>query len=101
MNKDTHKIITQYTKDQLQSVVIPVTKGTRIGHMQENSFIFLGVSSLRTKEKCKKFCVWRSAGIYWEELIFVCCGGESFKDVFIFTVLSTVLQDEERMKIFM
>jgi hypothetical protein len=47
------------------------------------------------------FSVWGSAGIYLEKLIFVCGGGESFKDVSIFTVLSTVLQDEEMIKILM
>ena len=35
------------------------------------------------------------------KLIFACGGGESFKDAVTVTVFSTVLQGEERMKIFM
>jgi hypothetical protein len=71
--------------------------------MQVNSLIFVGVPSIRNKKKInwKKFGVWGSGGIYWVKLIVVCGGGESFKDAFIFTVLSTVARDEERMKTIM
>jgi hypothetical protein len=59
-------------------VAIPVTKGARIGPMQEKSFIFVSVSSLRNKKKkinWKKFIVWGSAGICWKKLIFAFGGG--------------------------
>jgi len=49
----------------------------------------------------KKFIFWRSAGIYWVKLIFARGGGESFKDAFTIRLFSTVVEDEEKMKIFM
>jgi hypothetical protein len=47
----------------------------------------------------KKFSVKVSAGIFWEKLIFAFGGRELFKGAFISAVLSTVVQDEENMKL--
>ena len=75
-------------------IVIPVTKGARIGPKKRASYSSACRHYEIKKINWMKFCVWGSAGIFWEKLIFAFGGGESFKGAFIFTVLSVAVQDE-------